>query len=144
MAKEVQNRELETEAYDLLGQSYHYTGKFQESVQYGELSLRSAKAVRNAQLEKEERINLNQTIWYLDELDPTFLDDSEMEVLEYSMSGTDVSMWKTNFRMIYKWRAFDLFSWAETGAPGTGWKWTKRATIATEVKRYTKVAFTHI
>lgn len=92
MAKEVQNRELETEAYDLLGQSYHYTGKFQESVQYGELSLRSAKAVRNAQLEKEERINLNQTIWYLDELDPTFLDDSEMEVLEYSMSGTDVSM----------------------------------------------------
>ena len=95
----MQNRELEAEAYFLLGWSYHLTGNFRKSVDYSELFLRIAKAVKNTQLEKGASINhdlslkWNRTVWYdVDELDLTFLDDSEKEVSEYSMSGMDVSM----------------------------------------------------
>ena len=101
IAREVQNKELEAEAYFLLGWSYHMTDDVVESVHYSELCLRIAKAVKIPYLEKEAHIVRNlslnripETVWYdrYDKLYLKFLDDYEEDVLEYSMSGMDVSM----------------------------------------------------
>ena len=99
IAREVQNKELEAEACFLLGWSYNLTYKFLQSKNYSEHSLRIAKEVKNKKLEKEASIvrDLSSKLSYTvtedreDELE-NFLDDTEEEVSEYSMSGMDVTM----------------------------------------------------
>ena len=95
----MQNKELEAEACLLLGWSYNLTYKFLRSKKYSEHSLRIAKEVKNKKLEKQASIvrDLSSKLSYTvtekgeDEL-KIFLDDTEEEVSEYSMSGRDVTM----------------------------------------------------
>ena len=93
MAREVQNKELEAEACFLLGWSYNLTYKFLRSKKYSEHSLRIAKEVKNKKLEKEASIFVQDLSYELSyAVTKSDDDDSDEEVLEYSMSGRDVTM----------------------------------------------------